>query len=63
MRKAILAVAMMGIFVPTGSALADSCEFPPQSPSPPLGCKAMRPLCVCDRYGQNCQWQFVCVPS
>lgn len=32
-----------------------SCGLPPL---PPLGCKVGP--CVCDQYGQNCQWTFIC---
>lgn len=32
-----------------------SCGIPP---IPPIGCKVG--ACVCDQYGQNCQWQFIC---
>ncbi len=32
-----------------------SCGFPP---FPPLGCKVG--ACVCDQYGNNCQWTFIC---
>lgn len=39
------------------------CGFPPFPPFPPFGCKEMRPTCVCDSNGNNCQWQFVCIPS
>lgn len=32
-----------------------ACGLPPL---PPLGCKVG--ACVCNQYGQNCQWTFVC---
>ncbi len=28
------------------------------APLPPLGCRVG--ACVCDQYGRNCQWTFVC---
>ena len=28
------------------------------APLPPLGCRVGS--CVCDQYGRNCQWTFVC---
>jgi len=31
------------------------CGFPP---FPPFGCKVGD--CVCDQFGQNCHWTFVC---
>lgn len=27
-------------------------------PLPPLGCQVG--ACMCDQYGQNCQWTFIC---
>lgn len=32
-----------------------SCGF---RPFPPFGCKVGP--CVCDQYGNNCQWTFIC---
>jgi hypothetical protein len=32
-----------------------ACGF---APFPPLGCVVG--ACVCDQYGQNCQWTFIC---
>lgn len=32
-----------------------ACGLPPL---PPLGCQVG--ACVCNQYGQNCQWTFVC---
>lgn len=32
-----------------------SCGLPPL---PPLGCQIG--ACVCNQYGQNCQWTFIC---
>ena len=31
------------------------CGFPP---FPPFGCRVGD--CVCDQYGRNCRWTFVC---
>ncbi len=64
MRKALLAAVVIGLLAPSGAALAQQrgCGIPPIPPIPPVGCKAMKPVCVCDRTGQNCVWQFECVP-
>lgn len=32
-----------------------SCGIPP---IPPIGCRVG--ACVCDQYGNNCQWTFIC---
>lgn len=32
-----------------------SCGLPPL---PPLGCQVG--ACVCDQYGENCHWTFIC---
>jgi|GEM_PF-3135856 len=46
----------------------ESCGLPPIPPLPELGCKSMRPQCVCvdvkDANGythKQCHWEFVCV--
>lgn len=36
------------------------CGIPPLSPIPPLGCKELIPLCICDS-SNNCSWEFECV--
>jgi hypothetical protein len=40
---------------------ADSCGVVPVKPVPPVGCKDLKPECVCDSNGQNCHWEWVCV--
>lgn len=64
MRKAILAAVILGVLGPASSSLAqlNGCGIAPIPPVPPVGCKAMRPVCVCDSRGQNCHWQFQCIP-
>jgi hypothetical protein len=32
-----------------------NCGF---APFPPMGCRVGP--CVCDQYGRNCQWTFIC---
>lgn len=31
------------------------CGIPP---IPPVGCK--QAVCICDDYGMNCRWEFIC---
>jgi hypothetical protein len=40
---------------------ASGCGLVPLKPLIPLGCKDLRPECVCDSQGQNCHWEWVCV--
>lgn len=39
----------------------NSCGITPITPIPPVGCKAMVPVCSCDINGHNCRWLFQCV--
>jgi hypothetical protein len=40
---------------------AQGCGVVPVKPVPPVGCKDLKPECVCDSNGQNCHWDWVCV--
>lgn len=42
-----------------GILLAVGCGLMPLRPLTPLGCKDIKPQCVCDKSG--CRWQWVCV--
>jgi len=37
------------------------CGLKPLKPIPPAGCRDLIALCVCDRDGRNCRWEWVCV--
>ncbi len=39
---------------------AATCGIPPIKPVTPIGCKDLRPECVCDEKGQNCGWRWIC---
>lgn len=41
-------------------AFLGSCGIQPIPPVPPVGCRAMIPVCVCDADGE-CHWIFECV--
>jgi hypothetical protein len=61
MRVLLSAILLLALFIPTGTAVAQmGCGPPPLPRLPPLGCKAMRPVCVCDSSGTECHWEFVC---
>jgi hypothetical protein len=42
---------------------AASCAIEPPSIEPiaPIGCKKMKHVCVCDSWGNNCAWVWICV--
>jgi hypothetical protein len=63
MRILLFGALFLALLTPAGAALAQGCGLPPLPPLPPLGCKEMRPVCVCDSTGQQCHWEFVCVPN
>lgn len=48
---------MKNIFV---LLLMFGCGLEPLSPLPTLGCKEMKPVCICDAQN-HCEWQFECV--
>lgn len=58
---AALAVALLTTSAPicTGQS---GCGLKPLKPLPPLGCKDLVAVCRCDSRGQNCRWEWVCVP-
>jgi hypothetical protein len=42
---------------------AGQCGIVPIKPIPPIGCKDLTPVCVCDSNGTECHWEWVCVPE
>jgi hypothetical protein len=36
------------------------CGSAPMTPLPPLGCKTLDPICLCDEKAENCFWKFAC---
>ncbi len=39
------------------------CGAVPAKPAPPAGCKDLTPRCVCDENGDDCHWEWICVPN
>jgi hypothetical protein len=51
-----------GLIALVFAAIASAqCGIVPIKPIVPIGCKDLRPECVCDAHGQNCRWDWVCV--
>ena len=57
--RVFIVVAILGW---ASTALAVSCDLPPLPQPPAIGCREMRPTCVCNSRGE-CEWVFVCVPE
>lgn len=63
MRLLIASLALaLSVFLltPEAPAVAQGCGIPPIPPTPQIGCRTMRPVCVCDARG-SCRWEFECV--
>jgi hypothetical protein len=58
--KSLFLAGILGLATVAGSA---QCGIKPIKPIPPVGCKDLRAECVCDVNGQNCKWEWVCVPE
>lgn len=43
-------------------ALFGFCGLVPLKPLLPLGCRDLRPVCVCSSDGNACWYEWVCVP-
>jgi len=37
------------------------CGFKPLKPLIPLGCRDLVAQCICDGFGKNCSWAWICV--
>jgi hypothetical protein len=61
-RRLMFALALSAAIwlTPTEPAAANGCGLAPLPPLPPIGCRAMRPTCICDALG-NCHWEYECV--
>ena len=59
---AVVAAAAAALMIPTpGVCLSGDCGIVPIKPIPPIGCKDLTPVCLCDSRGQNCRWSWQCV--
>lgn len=65
MRAIVTVLAALSLSASTGPAAPAEEVAPMQSsincgfaPFPPFGCRVG--ACVCDSYGQNCRWTFIC---
>ena len=54
------AVEFLDLLTPSTQS---GCGVVPVKPVVPVGCKDLKPQCVCDQHGKNCAWQWVCVPN
>lgn len=59
---ATLLLAFSLTVVDTTSAQS-GCGLKPLKPMVPIGCADLEAVCQCDVRGQNCRWQWVCVPK
>ena len=60
----VVSVVAGSLLVAPSPACAQSgCGLQPLKPLPPLGCKDLVAECRCDSNGQNCRWEWVCVPQ
>ena len=63
-RLSLLALGLLLLLSLTGGAVkayCGDCGLVPLKPLPPIGCKDLKPICVCDAAGENCHWEWVCV--
>lgn len=51
------------LLAPSPSSAQTGCGLKPLKPLVPLGCRDLVAECRCDSRGQNCHWEWVCVPS
>ena len=59
---ALAATAAVALLIPPPAACqSGSCGIVPIRPITPIGCKDLKPECVCDSRGKNCQWVWKCV--
>lgn len=57
----VSALLFLSAFTPESVCASGSCGIVPIKPIPPIGCRDLRPQCVCDGQGQNCYWTWICV--
>lgn len=58
--KSLFLACVLGFATVAGSA---QCGVQPVKPVTPIGCVDLKAQCVCDANGQNCAWEWVCVPE
>lgn len=52
---------LMALTAQAPNVSAAGCGIVPIKPIPPIGCKDLKPECVCDSTGQKCSWVWKCV--
>ncbi len=50
------------LVAPSPACAQTGCGLKPLKPLIPMGCKDLVAECRCDSRGQNCHWEWVCVP-
>jgi hypothetical protein len=58
----LLTLVLASSFVPI-DAQAGFCGMKPIKPVTPVGCRDLVAVCICDRYGHNCRWEWHCIVS
>ena len=56
-----LTLSLLLLALAPAPAVCKSCGIKPIPPIPPIGCRDMRAVCVCDDSGRRCAWQWICV--
>lgn len=60
-----LRVVVLGLFgllpVALKTLSTGDCGIKPIKPIPPIGCKDLEAVCICDESGNKCKWHWVCV--
>jgi len=57
----VLAI-LASVSMSTPTSAQSGCGIKPIKPIVPIGCKDLVAQCKCDSKGQNCSWQWICVP-
>lgn len=63
-RTAIVSSLLLLALLLTGAPpcqAVNSCGLKPIKPVPPVGCRDLVAVCVCDSQGRNCHWEWHCV--
>ena len=65
MRTALFVLLVAMLLLSNHGAVAyepgTACGLLPLKPIPPIGCKDLKPQCVCNERGEKCRWEWLCV--
>lgn len=60
-RFLLISTSILAFAIGPAPICGGDCGVMPVKPVVPVGCRDIKPACVCDAAGRKCAWQWRCV--